>query len=142
MTVSGEQRQSTLALSLARTVEAPAQSRAAIAGLSADLDLPRRLRQTLLLLVSEVVSNAVLHSSAPADAEICLEAAVRDDAVRITVTDAGEGFVPGPRDPDRIEGGYGLFLVAKAASRWEVQPGAPTKVWFELDLDSSSPDRG
>jgi anti-sigma regulatory factor (Ser/Thr protein kinase) len=142
MTVSGEQRQSTLALSLARTVEAPAQGRAAIAGLSADLDLDPRLRHTLLLLVSEVVSNAVLHSSAAADSEICLEAAVRDDAVRITVTDAGEGFVPGPRDPDRVEGGYGLFLVAKAASRWEVQPGAPTRVWFELDLDGSRPQRG
>jgi anti-sigma regulatory factor (Ser/Thr protein kinase) len=141
MTVSGEQRQSTLALSLARTVEAPAQGRAAIAGLSADLDLDPRLRQTLLLLVSEVVSNAVLHSSAAADAEIRLEAAVRDDAVRITVTDGGEGFVPGPRDPNRIEGGYGLFLVAKAASRWEVQPGAPTRVWFELDLDGSPPER-
>jgi anti-sigma regulatory factor (Ser/Thr protein kinase) len=135
MTVSGEQRQSTLAISLPRSVRAPSQARAAIASLSADLDLDRRLAQTLLLLVSEVVSNAVLHSVAAEDSEICLEAAVRDDAVRITVTDDGQGFVPGPRDPTRVDGGYGLFLVEKAASRWEVQPGAPTRVWFELDLE-------
>ena len=135
MTVSGEQRQSTLAIALPRSVQAPSQARAAIASLSADVELDRRVVQTLLLLVSEVVSNAVLHSAAAADSEICLEAAVREDAVRITVTDDGEGFIPGPRDPARLEGGFGLFLVAKAASRWEVQPGAPTRVWFELDLE-------
>ena len=135
MTVSGEQRQSTLAIALPRTVEAPSRARAAVGGLSADVDLDPGIRQTLLLLVSEVVSNAVLHSCAGPDSEICLEAIVREDAVRITVTDEGDGFVPGPRDPSRIDGGYGLFLVEKAASRWEVQPGSPTRVWFELDFD-------
>jgi anti-sigma regulatory factor (Ser/Thr protein kinase) len=133
MSVSGKQSTPGLELSLPRTVEAPGIARSAMAELSVGLELAGRARQTLLLLVSEVVSNAVLHSRGPADAAIALEAAVRDDAVRITVTDAGEGFTPGPRDPERLDGGYGLFLLEKAASRWDVQRGAPTRVWFEID---------
>jgi hypothetical protein len=52
----------------------------------------------------------------------------------VSVTDAGEGFVPSRRDPARVEGGYGLYLLEKAASRWGVDAGSPTTVWFELAL--------
>src|SRR6478672_4200006 len=90
-------------LSLARDVEAPGQARTAVSALAAELELSRPLAQTLVLLVSEVVSNAVLHSTGPDDAAIGLSAGVIDDVVRVTVTDAGDGFVPTERDPDRIE---------------------------------------
>jgi anti-sigma regulatory factor (Ser/Thr protein kinase) len=122
-----------LQLSLQRNVKAPGLARAAIARLCEEHGLESPLRQTVVLLVSEVVSNAVLHSSGPEDAPIGLSAAVTQEAVRITVTDAGEGFTPTERDPERVEGGYGLYLVEKAASRWGVDPRAPTSVWFELD---------
>jgi anti-sigma regulatory factor (Ser/Thr protein kinase) len=133
MTVSSNQAGAGLEILLPRAVEAPGIARAAVADLCAEHGVERRLTQTIVLLVSEVVSNAVLHSAGPTDADIVLDALVRDDAVRVTVTDAGDGFTPGPRDPRRLDGGYGLFLVAKAASRWEVRSGAPTRVWFELD---------
>jgi anti-sigma regulatory factor (Ser/Thr protein kinase) len=133
VSVSSNRAEAALEVQLRRAVEAPAIARAAVADLCDEHGVDGSLRQTILLLVSEVVSNAVLHSAGPSDAEIGLEALVRDDAVRVTVTDAGAGFTPGPRDPERVEGGYGLFLVAKASSRWEVRPGAPTRVWFELD---------
>lgn len=122
-------------LSLARGVEAPATARSAVGSLAAELELSRQVAHTLVLLVSEVVSNAVLHSSGPDDAPIGLSAGVDDDVVRVTVTDAGEGFIPTERDPNRIEGGYGLYLVAKAASSWGVEPGPPTGVWFEMPLE-------
>jgi anti-sigma regulatory factor (Ser/Thr protein kinase) len=133
VSVSSNQAGAGLDILLPRAVEAPGIARGAVADLCAEHDVDHRLTQTILLLVSEVVSNAVLHSAGPRDADIGLEALVRDDAVCITVIDAGEGFTPAPRDPGRVEGGYGLFLLAKAASRWEVQPGAPTRVCFELD---------
>jgi len=123
-------------LTLARDVEAPASARSAVGALAAELDLAGRVAHTLVLLVSEVVSNAVLHSTGPDDAPIGLSAAVDDDVVRVTVTDAGEGFIPTERDPERIDGGYGLYLVAKAASSWGVDPGPPTGVWFEMPLDA------
>jgi anti-sigma regulatory factor (Ser/Thr protein kinase) len=128
-----------LQLSLQRNVQAPGIARAAIAELCEEHSLERPLRQTLVLLASEVVSNAVLHSSGPHDAPIVLSAAVAEEAVRITVTDAGEGFTPTERDPERVEGGYGLYLVEKAASRWGVDATPPTSVWFELDRAQQQP---
>jgi anti-sigma regulatory factor (Ser/Thr protein kinase) len=92
--------------------------------------------QTLVLLVSEVVSNAVLHSKGPAQAPIKLTATVSADAVHISVTDAGGGFVPKQRDPASIHDGYGLYLVDKAARRWGVDATGPTSVWFELARSS------
>jgi anti-sigma regulatory factor (Ser/Thr protein kinase) len=123
-------------LTLPRDVDAPASARSAVGALAAELELSRKGGHTLVLLVSEVVSNAVLHSTGPEDVPIGVSAAVDEDVVRVTVTDSGAGFIPTERDPARIEGGYGLYLVAKAASSWGVDPGPPTRVWFELPLDA------
>jgi anti-sigma regulatory factor (Ser/Thr protein kinase) len=122
----------TLVLDLQRNVEAPGIARAAVSDLSDGLCLSGATSQTLVLLVSEVVSNAVLHSGGPGDAPIRLIASASTDSVRITVTDAGGGFVPRQRDPASIHDGYGLYLVDKAAKRWGVDTRAPTSVWFEL----------
>lgn len=123
-------------ITLQRDVEAPGLARTAVSAMLAELELSSSAAHTLILLVSEVVSNAVLHSTGPEEAPIGLVAAVADDVVRVTVTDAGEGFVPTERDPERIDGGYGLYLVAKAASSWGVDPGPPTRVWFEMPVEA------
>jgi anti-sigma regulatory factor (Ser/Thr protein kinase) len=121
-------------LTLRRSVQAPGLARSAMTELARELSLDGSLRQTLVLLVSEVVSNAVLHSRGPRDACVGLTAEIAGDALRVTVTDAGEGFIPSERDPERADGGYGLYLLEKAASRWGVEASAPTCVWFELPL--------
>jgi anti-sigma regulatory factor (Ser/Thr protein kinase) len=84
-----------------------------------------------MLLVSEVVSNAVQHSPGPAGAPVLLAAAVGEKIVHIAVTDAGRGFTPRRHDP-RADGGYGLYLLDKAASRWGIDQVGGTRVWFEL----------
>src|ERR1700730_11699682 len=123
-----------LELALTRNVQAPAVARAAISGLCNDLQLDGTVRQTTVLLVSEVVSNAVLHSNGPADADVTVKATVTPDALRVEVIDAGDGFTPAERDPTRIDGGYGLFLLEKSARRWGVESTTPTTVWFEMPL--------
>ncbi|MCW2969459.1 MAG: putative anti-sigma regulatory factor, serine/threonine protein kinase [Solirubrobacterales bacterium] len=125
-------RSPALELELQRNVQAPGIARAAVTELSQVLGLGPSTFQTLVLLVSEVVSNAVLHSRGPGGAPITLIATVTTEKVRVTVTDAGEGFVPKQRDPASIHDGYGLYLVDKAATRWGVDTAAPTSVWFEL----------
>lgn len=122
-------------LTLRRNVDAPASARSAVAALAAELEMGHQVAHTLVLLVSEVVSNAVVHSTGPDDAPIGVSATVEEDVVRVTITDAGEGFVPTERDPERVDGGYGLYLVAKAASSWGVESGPPTGVWFEMPLE-------
>jgi serine/threonine-protein kinase RsbW len=119
-------------LALARNVEAPGVARAAIADLCDRHGLDGSTCQTLLLLVSEVVSNAVLHSAAPPGAVITMTVIVGEETIRVMVTDAGDGFTPCERDPARADGGYGLYLLEKAASRWGVESRGATRVWFEL----------
>jgi anti-sigma regulatory factor (Ser/Thr protein kinase) len=131
---SRQARPAPLRLALARNVEAPGIARAAVAGLCDELAMDGSESHTLVLLVSEVVSNAVLHSGGPAQAPIELSAEIADDAIRIAVSDAGDGFVPEERDPARAGGGYGLYLLERAASRWGVEGDGTTTVWFELAL--------
>jgi anti-sigma regulatory factor (Ser/Thr protein kinase) len=121
-----------LKLQLNRDPEAPSLARAAVMGGCEDCALSASVRHTLVLLVSELVSNAVLHSRAAPDAPITLTASLTADAVCVAVTDAGGGFTPVARKPDATHGGYGLYLLEKAASRWGVDRTGGTRVWFEL----------
>lgn len=128
------QAPATLDLELKPTVRAPAAARAAVSRQLRRAGVEGSLAQTVVLLVSEVVSNAVRHAGAPPETSIALSASIEVELVRIAVTDAGEGFVPQPRDPERVGEGYGLYLLDKAARRWGVEAtGTGTTVWFELD---------
>ncbi len=122
-----------LRLELERNPEAPSLARAAIAGFFEERDVGVDALATLTLLVSELVSNAVIHSDAPPSSAIVLRARPLDDgSVRVEVTDQGSGFTPVPRDPERHRGGYGLYLVEKQATRWGVDKEDGVRVWFEL----------
>jgi anti-sigma regulatory factor (Ser/Thr protein kinase) len=137
MTVSGESSRrmdaSILRISLERSPHAPSLARAAITGFSDGRDIAASRLATLTLLVSEVVTNAVLHSGAPPRSEILLCASlVGGSAVRVEVTDGGGGFTPTPRDLTRPDGGYGLYLIEKEARAWGVDRKGGTRVWFEL----------
>ena len=129
---------SALQIELRRDVHAPSAARAALNGWRPPgLPAAAPRRETLVLLVSELVTNAVVHSPAAADAPIHVKARVVDDRVSVAVTDAGEGFTPPrrvlPAAPERLaEGGYGLYLVNRAAIRWGIDREGGTRVWFEL----------
>lgn len=124
-----------LQLAIERNVEAPGIARAAATGLCQEAGIDQSSCFTVVLLVSEVVTNAVLHSEGPTNASIGLSISVRQNTVRVTVTDAGKGFTPRPRDPaSREGGGYGLYLLEKSASRWGVSALDGTCVWFEVGL--------
>ncbi len=124
-----------LRLQLERDVRAPAIARAAVSEQLDAAGIDGSVGQTIVLLVSEVVTNAVRHSSAPEDSSIALAASVSEAAVRVSVTDAGGGFEPRPRDPERLGDGYGLFLLDKAATSWGVEHRDGTTVWFELERE-------
>jgi anti-sigma regulatory factor (Ser/Thr protein kinase) len=129
----GPQLSPALELSLDRDPQAPSLARAAVAGFSAQSELDPLSESTLTLLVSELVSNAVMHSQAPPGSGIVLSARLLDrGAVRVEVVDQGHGFDVPPRKPAQENGGYGLFLVEKQASRWGVDRVGGTRVWFEL----------
>ncbi|HET7046707.1 MAG TPA: ATP-binding protein [Solirubrobacteraceae bacterium] len=84
---------------------------------------------TAKLLVSELVTNALLHGQGT----ITLRPHLDDDRLLIEVMDEGPGFERTVRDADfEMNGGLGLGLVDSESNRWGVQEGT-THVWFELD---------
>lgn len=82
------------------------------------------------LLVSELVTNAVIH----AHSEVEVAVRLLSDAVRIEVVDRGPTGTLTPSDPARdAESGRGLLLVESMASAWGVEPLDHGKsVWFEV----------
>jgi anti-sigma regulatory factor (Ser/Thr protein kinase) len=90
-------------------------------------DVPADLVQSAILLVDELVANAVLHAAGP------VEVRARLDAARLHVEVAdGSPQPPRLRDPD--VGGRGLRIVDALAAAWGVTPaeGDGKAVWFEL----------
>jgi serine/threonine-protein kinase RsbW len=92
---------------------------------------------TLLLLVSELVSNSVRHAGLGRRERIRLRARRDDACAYVEVCDRGRsGRIPAKRAPgaDALEpGGLGLVLVDEMADRWGVAcSGDETCVWFEL----------
>jgi anti-sigma regulatory factor (Ser/Thr protein kinase) len=94
------------------------------------------LEPTLLLLVSELVSNSVRHAGLRRDERIRLRARCDAECAYVEVCDAGHsGRVPAKRShADALEpGGLGLMLVDEMADRWGVACNDDeTCVWFEL----------
>jgi anti-sigma regulatory factor (Ser/Thr protein kinase) len=123
----------TLKLELERDPQAPALARAALAGFLEEQRVDPGALATARLLVSEVVTNAVVHADAPPSSKVLLLARLVDPGrVHVEVTDRGSGFTRVPRDPDH-HGGYGLYLLDKQASRWGVDSDDGTRIWFEVD---------
>src|SRR3954454_11069158 len=75
--------------------------------------LPPQMRDDLLLLLTEVVTNAVRHSGATKGDPIRIAFNENHDCVRVEVTDPGDGFAKPERlVPDLTKtGGLGLVLV-------------------------------
>ena len=136
MSISSETQphdeKSVLELELERNREAPSLARAAIAGFSENRDLEAATLATLTLLVSEVVTNAVIHPDVEPPGAIRLSARIVQGLIRVEVTDEGSGFTPHPRDPAQSDRGYGLFLLEHQASAWGVERRDGNTVWFEL----------
>ena len=111
-------------VTLTRNHGAPGQARALLREHADGLD--RQRLDTAVLLISELVTNAVLHGTG----EIRLTIDIRRHDARFSVCDEGSG-TPAVRPEPGPDGGWGLRLVGQLASRWGVREGQ-TQVWFEL----------
>ncbi|MFF5343275.1 ATP-binding protein [Streptomyces althioticus] len=116
-----------------------ARSRLAGSGIGAD----EPLAETLILLVSELVTNAVVHTGCPAVLRLTLPGAdaAEEVTVRLEVADRS-GRAPVPRCVgDEATGGRGLALVDGLADRWGWSTeGAGKRIWCELDRCDAATD--
>lgn len=88
------------------------------------------------LMVSELVTNAIVHGLTTFDVTVDLT----DNCFRVEVTDTGAG-IPAMQllTPTTNEHGRGLRIVEEIADRWgvdAVEGDAGKRVWFELALSS------
>ncbi|MCX4775910.1 ATP-binding protein [Streptomyces sp. NBC_01264] len=96
----------------------------------ADEDESAEAADDVLLLVSEVVANACMHTSGP----VCLLLHCTPERLRIEVTDPSPvmPLYRFPADPAR-PGGHGLLIVERLAGAWGADPVDGGKcVWVEV----------
>jgi anti-sigma regulatory factor (Ser/Thr protein kinase) len=92
----------------------PAQARRAAHSFATEAGLGPRTAD-LLLIVSELVTNAHRHGVPPVTVELCAD----DDRIVVAVTDAGTGPADpfaGLVDPGASQGGRGLWIVEQISS--------------------------
>ncbi|MFE7186931.1 SpoIIE family protein phosphatase [Streptomyces erythrochromogenes] len=95
------------------------------------------LSDSLELLVSEVVTNAVRYAERPVTLRL-----LRTDVLRCEVGDDSPQLPRQRRARDTDEGGRGLFLVNRLARRWGATRLSSGKVvWFELPLPGAGERR-
>ncbi len=110
--------------------ETPRRARLAVTDLLAGGQTSVDLQETAALLVSELVTNALLHGSGSAS----MHCELTEGFLRVGVYDEGTG-TPEVREPGHLaSSGRGLLLVRELADEWGVQPdGHGGKVvWFAL----------
>ncbi|MFJ3666597.1 ATP-binding protein [Streptomyces sp. NPDC090106] len=120
-----------------------AAARALARAALADWGLTRR-SDDVLLCVSELATNAVLHGVPPGRRFRLGLSVGGEGTLRVEVSDSGAGEPRGREPGAGDEHGRGLLLVAGTADRWGVEEQDPGKtVWCEFALpDALTASRG
>ena len=111
------------------SAQAPARVRHWLAGQLSD-----GTREAATLAVSEIVTNALVHSRLEAGELIEVQTVPSSERVRVNVRHRGEPFPAVPSTaPPGPAGGWGLMVVESVSAAWGVEPaGERVVVWFEV----------
>jgi serine phosphatase RsbU (regulator of sigma subunit)/anti-sigma regulatory factor (Ser/Thr protein kinase)/uncharacterized protein YigA (DUF484 family) len=116
--------------------EPDAVPRARRYAVSALKDQPEPLVDDAALIVTELLTNAVLHGEPP----VTLRVSHLDDRIRVDVEDAGRKMPVSVRHSTEAMTGRGLPLVAALSAAWGVdaRTGGGKSVWAELTPESTA----
>jgi PAS domain S-box-containing protein len=140
---AGAQRDDTALLAVARLEpgelaltggpEAVSLARAAVRA-RLEGEIPDERLGDVLLMTSELVTNAIRHGGADGpDDRIRIRLLRRGRRARVEICDGGPGFAASPPAPP-AEGGMGLELVDRLADTWGTdRRDGTTLVWFEVE---------
>lgn len=103
-------------------------ARTYLRGVLDDWGTPERVEDAMLLL-TELIANAVIHGSA----EVRLDVDIEDSVLKVRVADGSPVI---PQKPDGSASGRGLGIVESLSDRWGIEPNNGIvdgkTVWFEL----------
>jgi anti-sigma regulatory factor (Ser/Thr protein kinase) len=122
------------AFSVSGGLEAGSAARREVRAL--DGAVPASVRDDILLLVTELVTNAVRHGGVGPDKTLDVALQRWPRRVRVEVAEPVACFLLAPtRFGREVSGGLGLVLVDRIADRWGVdRKSSGTRVWFEIPL--------
>ena len=118
---------------------APASVRRAREAVASALEgrVSAEVERDVVLLVSEVVTTSLKHATPEAVGDIAVLISIRDDRIRVEVSDGGPGFDPQVRPSREGPSGWGLYLVDYLADRWGITGDGSNALWFEFDVERS-----
>lgn len=120
-----------LDLVLEQSLEAPRVARDVVAKWLDDRGCTELRRQDVLVVLSELVTNAVRHAGSAS----MLAVSCSDGRLRVEVSDTSAAG-PIMRDSDGAAGGFGLRLVTEFSDAWGWTPTEAGKmVWAEMRND-------
>jgi anti-sigma regulatory factor (Ser/Thr protein kinase) len=110
--------------------ESVALARDAVADCAA---VPSAVLDDLMLVVSELVTNAVRHAGLAREDMVLLALTFLGESVRVEVTDRGPGFdrARAQAAAPSEDGGWGLNIVTRLSQAWGVVP-ATGMVWANI----------
>lgn len=110
-----------------------------VSAVAREWGLKASMIESLCLIASELVTNAMLHAGAPRGREIGVTLVLSPDCVRLEVRDAGD-TLPAVREPSNDDQhGRGLVMVGLLADRWNVITQVVGKTVFaEIDFPAST----
>jgi len=121
-----------LSFRLPREPDSVAEARRLVRDVLATWGIDGALAGTVALLVSELVTNAVLYGAPPIDLTLDFD----DAALRAEVRDGADRMPEQAVAPrGRGNGGYGLRIVEQLAHDWGVERhgGGGKSVWFAIE---------
>jgi len=109
--------------------QAPRAARRELEALDGELT-PEELWR-IELLVTELLTNSIVHAGLGGRGFVTLDVAVSASSVRAEVRDRGMGFEPNMPD-EPLAGHWGMRLLDRLADYWQVDATRGTSVLFEL----------
>jgi two-component sensor histidine kinase len=117
---------------LERNLELGPAAPAAARRMARDIEVHANARARLELILSELVTNSVVHAPEAGGSELSIRLQRESELLRGEVCGEGPEFEWAPHDPDLEEpGGLGLMIVDELTERWGIRHNSHVCVWFE-----------
>lgn len=115
----------------------PSIARTKLAGFLTINRAPSSVIDDALIVISEMIANAVSHGMPTDDGTVEISWTINGDLLELSVYDAGQGGALNPIDFDEDSlSGRGLSIINQVADRWWVEMSEGTRVNAELELNT------